>query len=289
MIDVVFAFLYRLIDIVPFAWLQPEFMKNALVAVLLVAPVTALIGVHLTAFRMAFFADAVSHSAFTGVALGFLFAVQPVLSMAVFAVIIAIVVVRVERTSSLAPDSVISVIMSAAIAVGLAIASYRKTFMRDLSQYLFGDILTVTHTDILLLMAAAVVVAVFFVVTFNRLTLLSLNEHIAVKRFPRVAWTKLAFSLLTAVMVALSIKIIGMLLITSMLIIPAASARLIARNMRDTVWVSVIASVVASVTGLVASYYLDISTGPAIIILLSVFFAVSYVAALVLERRGNHA
>lgn len=274
---------YSIIGALPFSWLKPLFMKHALLAVMLVSPMTSLIGVHLTGFRMAFFADAISHSAFTGIALGFIFMVDPILATAVFAVLVAFMIIRIERTSPLAPDSVISVIMSAGIAVGLAVASYRKTFMRDLTKYLFGDILTVTGTDIILIAVLFAVCIAFILVTFNRLTLLSLNEAIAVKRYPRVGTAKLLFSVMTAVVVALSIKIIGMLLITSLLIIPVTAARLVAKNMIATVWIALGASLLASVAGLAGSYYLDIAAGPMIIIILSIFFAAAYGIALLVR------
>ncbi|MEK6795081.1 MAG: metal ABC transporter permease [Spirochaetota bacterium] len=276
---------YGIAGMLPFTWIKPLFMKNAFLAIILVSPMTALIGVHLTAFRMAFFADAISHSAFTGIALGFIFMVDPVIATAIFAVLVAFMIIRIERTSPLAPDSVISVIMSAGIAVGLAVASYRKTFMRDLTKYLFGDILTVSGTDILMLAVACAVCVAFITATFNRLTLLSLNEHIAVKRYPNVAISKLVFSLLTAVVVALCIKVIGMLLITSLLIIPVTAARLIARNIVSTVWFGMMASMTASIAGLIVSYYLDIATGPAIIIILSMIFAIAYAAALIMRTQ----
>ena len=270
--------------LLPFAWLQPEFMRLALLALLLVAPLAAMLGVHVTSFQMAFFSDAIAHSAFTGLALGFLLSINPVLSITLFALLMALAMIKIEQSSRLAMDNIISVMMSSSIAVGLAIVSYRKTFLRDFQQYLFGDILTVTKTELGLLALVFVLVTLFIAFSFNRLTLLALNPHLGINRYQRVALEKTIFSLLVAVIVAVSIKMIGMLLITSMLVIPAVAARLIARNIRQTFWYALGFAVAAAVAGLMISYYADMSTGATIILLLAGFFFCAYSVKIILKR-----
>ena len=270
--------------LLPFAWLQPEFMRLALLALLLVAPLAAMLGVHVTSFQMAFFSDAIAHSAFTGLALGFLLSINPVLSITLFALLMALAMIKIEQSSRLAMDNIISVMMSSSIAVGLAIVSYRKTFLRDFQQYLFGDILTVTKTELGLLALVFVLVTLFIALSFNRLTLLALNPHLGINRYQRVALEKTIFSLLVAVIVAVSIKMIGMLLITSMLVIPAVAARLIARNIRQTFWYALGFAVAAAVAGLMISYYADMSTGATIILLLAGFFFCAYSVKIILKR-----
>ena len=270
--------------LLPFAWLQPEFMRLALLALLLVAPLAAMLGVHVTSFQMAFFSDAIAHSAFTGLALGFLLSINPVLSITLFALLMALAMIKIEQSSRLAMDNIISVMMSSSIAVGLAIVSYRKTFLRDFQQYLFGDILTVTKAELGLLALVFVLVTLFIALSFNRLTLLALNPHLGINRYQRVALEKTIFSLLVAVIVAVSIKMIGMLLITSMLVIPAVAARLIARNIRQTFWYALGFAVAAAVAGLMISYYADMSTGATIILLLAGFFFCAYSVKIILKR-----
>lgn len=269
--------LHRLMNVLlPFAWAQPEFMRNAFLAVLFIAPASAMLGVHVTAFRMAFFSDAVSHSAFTGVALGFLLAIHPLLAMILFALVVGMSIIHIERKSNLAMDSIISVIMSLGVAIGLAIVSYKKSFLRELQPYLFGDILTITPEELLVLALVLVGTALYSVYAFNRLTLLGLHRHFAINRYRSAERDKVLFSLLLALVVAVSIKTIGILLITSLIVIPAATARLLARDLRSAFWIGIACCTVASLAGLILSYYADSSTGALIIILLAGLFFGAY-------------
>lgn len=270
--------------LLPFEWAQAEFMRNAFWAILFIAPASAMLGVHVTAFRMAFFSDAVSHSAFTGVALGLLLAIHPLLAMIVFALVVGVAIIHIERQSNLAMDSIISVIMSLGIAVGLAIVSYKKSFLRELQPYLFGDILTITPDELLVLLLVLVGTGLYSVYAFNRLTLLGLHRHFAINRYRSAERDKVVFSLLLALVVAVSIKTIGILLITSLIVIPAATARLLARDLRSAFWIGIACCTVASLAGLIISYYADTSTGALIIILLSALFFGAYVVRML--RQG---
>ena len=262
--------------LLPFAWAQPEFMRSAFLALLFIAPASAMLGVHVTAFRMAFFSDAVSHSAFTGVALGFLLAVHPLLAMIVFALAVGVAIIHIERKSNLAMDSIISVIMSLGVALGLAIVSYKKSFLRELQRYLFADILTITPGELGLLLLVLIGIGGYSVCAFNRLTLLGLHRHFAVNRYRSAERDKVVFSLLLALVVAVSIKIIGILLITSLIVIPAATARLIAHDLRSAFWIGIVCCTAASLAGLILSYYADSSTGALVIILLAGLFFGAY-------------
>ena len=262
--------------LLPFEWAQPEFMRNAFIAILFLSPASAMLGVHVTAFRMAFFSDAVSHSAFTGVALGFLLSVHPLAAMIVFALVVGISIIQIERRSNLAMDSIISVIMSLGVALGLAIVSYKKSFLRELQPYIFGDILTITSGELASLFAVTLFTVIYSVYSFNRLTLLGMHRHFAVNRYRSAELDKTIFSLLLALVVAVSIKIIGILLITSLIVIPAASVRLLAPDLRSSFWAGILCCTSLSLTGLILSYYMDTSTGALIIILLSAGFLAAY-------------
>jgi zinc transport system permease protein len=278
--------LHRFMEILlPFAWAQPEFMRYALLAVLMIAPASAMLGVHVTAFRMAFFSDAVSHSAFTGIALGFLLAISPLLAMVIFALAVGIIIIYLERKSNLAMDSIISVIMSLGVAVGLAIVSYKKSFFRELQAYLFGDILTITAEELMLLLLILIVTGIYSLYSFNRLVLLGLHRHFAINRYPSADRDKVFFSLLLALVVAVSIKTIGMLLITSLIVIPAATARLLAATQRSAFWIGIVCATASCVAGLIISYYADTSTGALIIILLSAIFIGAYVIRIFRQAR----
>ncbi len=272
--------------LLPFAWARPVFMKNALLALVLIAPSAALVGIHLTSFRMAFFSDAISHSAFTGVALGFLFSVNPSLSMALFAVGVAVLIHLVERYSRVAMDNIISVIMSAGVAAGLCIVSFRKSFMRDFQSYLFGDILTVTGAEIAVMAVVLFLVMAWSYFRYNRLALEALSPLLSAVRTGSRAGRgrrtpdKLVFSLICAVLIAVGIKVTGMLLITSLLVIPPVTARLVARGEGRIFWLALAVTEALSVTALVLSYYWDMAVGGLIVAFLSaLFFAATVLKA----------
>jgi zinc transport system permease protein len=277
MLNEIFLVIYHFLDIVlPFAWAEPVFMKNALIALVLIAPAAALVGIHLTALHMAFFGDAISHSAFTGIALGFLFSVNPSLSMAIFAVAISILIYFVEKKSNIAMDNIISVMMSLGVAAGLCIVSFRKSFMRDFQSYLFGDILTVSQGEIIVMFLVLVFIVIWSYINYNRLALMSLSPLLIIDKAKSRGLSKLLFSLLCAVLVAVSIKVTGMLLITSLLVIPAVTARLIAKSEGRIFRIAYMIIAGTSLFALIVSYYLDMATGGVIIVFLSVLFFIAY-------------
>ena len=140
--------LYRLVSLLPFECLQAGFMQQALVALILLAPMAATMGVQVVSFRMAFFSDAISHSAFAGVALGLIFSINPHVAMPVFGILVGLGIMAVQRNSALSSDTIIGVFFSAVMAFGLAVVSRDNAVARDLQQFLYGDILTITETDI---------------------------------------------------------------------------------------------------------------------------------------------
>ena len=134
--------LYRLVSLFPFECLQAGFMQQALVALILLAPMAATMGVQVVSFRMAFFSDAISHSAFAGVALGLIFSINPHVAMPVFGILVGLGIMAVQRNSALSSDTIIGVFFSAVMAFGLAVVSRDNAVARDLQQFLYGDILT---------------------------------------------------------------------------------------------------------------------------------------------------
>jgi len=284
MLTEIFSVIYRFMDLIlPFTWAEPVFMKNALIALVLIAPASALIGIHLTAFRMAFFSDAIAHSAFTGVALGFLFSVNPSISMAIFAIVISILIYFIEKKSNISMDNIISVIMSLGVAGGLCIVSFRKSFMRDFQSFLFGDILTVSQFEILFILLVLILIIIWSYQNYNHLSVMSLSQLLIIDKVKSRGLGKLLFSLLCAVLVAVSIKVTGMLLITSLLVIPAVTARLIAKSEGRVFWIAFMITAGMSLLALILSYQLDMATSGIIIVLLSACFFIAYFLKTVLK------
>ena len=222
--------LYRLVSLLPFECLQAGFMQQALVALILLAPMAATMGVQVVSFRMAFFSDAISHSAFAGVALGLIFSINPHVAMPVFGILVGLGIMAVQRNSALSSDTIIGVFFSAVMAFGLAVVSRDNAVARDLQQFLYGDILTITETDIRWLIGLFFALAAFQIWGYNRLLYIGLNPVVAKAHRIKVFFWQYLFAGLLALVVMFSVWAVGVLLVTALLIVPAATARNLART-----------------------------------------------------------
>jgi zinc transport system permease protein len=274
---------YQLIDVLlPFEWVTHGFMKNALLGVLLVTPIFGLLGTMIVSNRMAFFSDAIGHSALTGIALGVILGMgDPLWSMLAFSIALAIGITAVKNANSASTDTIIGVFSSTAVALGIAILSMRGGFSKY-AVYLIGDLLSVSATDLLLLAVVLVVVLGFWTTIFNGLLLVSVNRPLASSRGVNVLLYEYLFAVLTSIVVAISIQWVGILVISSLLVLPAAAARNVAGNMQQYHAYSVLIAVASGLSGLILSYYLGTATGATIVLVAAACFA----ATLVLRRQG---
>lgn len=259
--------IYQVIDaVLPFECFRMGFMKNALLAMLLLTPLLALLGTMAVNRRMAFFSDALGHSALAGVGLGLLLGVQSELvSMIVFGVVWAVMISRINRTGGASADTIISVFSSTGIAAGLLILSRNGSFSRY-SSLLAGDVLSISKKDLLWLALALPLGAALWAVLYNRLLLTAVNPALAQSRGVNTKWVEYAFVSLVAVAVMLSIRWVGVLLINALLILPAAAARNVSRTAAQHALLSVIIGLFCGVAGLVAAYYLDTGVGAAVVL-----------------------
>ena len=256
--------------------LDYEFMQNALFAILIITPLFALIGTMVVNNKMAFFSDALGHSAYTGIALGMLFGISNnMISMILFAVVFAILLNKINESRIASKDTIISVFSSTAIAVGLAILTQNGNYTQ-ISSYLIGDILNILPYEILLLLGLAVAIVLFWFSSFNKLLGISVNPMLAKSKGINVKLLENIFVILIALIVTISIKWVGILIINSLLILPAASSRNISKNMRQYHLWAIIFSVFSGVLGLIISYYAGISTGPTIVIVASIIYFITF-------------
>ena len=274
--------------LLPFEVLQARFMQQALLGLLLVAPMAAAMGVQVINFRMAFFADAIGHSAFAGVALGLIFAVSPSWTMPLFGLAVGLAIMALQRRSSLSTDTVIGVVFAAVMAFGLAMVSRDRGVARDLQRFLYGDILTITEPELLGLGALFLTVMVFQAWGYNRLLYVSLNPVVAsVHRVP-VALCQYLFAGLLALVVMFSVWAVGVLLVTALLIVPAAAARNFARSAGSMFWWSLLISTTSAVAGLLVSAqdWARTATGPTVVLCGFAWFLASQAVA-TFRRRGT--
>ena len=262
--------------LIPFEFINYTFMKNALIAIILVSPVFAILGTMIVNNKMAFFSDALGHSAICGIAIGTLLGISNVnISVIFFAVIFALLLNWVKNKTTYGADTIISVFSSIAIALGLAILAQSGSFNKY-SSYLVGDILSITNVEIVYLFLTFISVLCFWYFTFNKLNVISINTSLAKSRGINIKLIDNIFVVLIAIIVMISIRWIGILLINSLLILPAASSRNIAKNMRTYHLFSIIISLFSGVLGLILSYYYNIPTGPMIVIISGAIYFVTF-------------
>ena len=268
---------YTFWELLPFEMLHWDFMKNALLALLLLAPLFGLLSTMIVTGRMSFFSDALGHSAFTGIAIGCICGLAPTAVAVAFSVAFALLFSWVRSRSNQAADTLIGVFSSTAVALGIFIATLGGGSFTKYNKYLIGDVLSVTPAEIGILAIVLLCVAVFWVIFGNRLILVSIHPQLASSRGLKVKATQTLFTVCIAVVVTLAINWVGLLMLNSLLVLPAASARNVTKNLRQYHGFSVLFALTASLLGLVISYHLGASTGAAISLCLALIFSLSFV------------
>ena len=268
---------YALWDALPIEMFHWNFMKNALLAVLIMAPLFGICSTMIVTGKMSFFSDALGHSAFTGIAIGSIcgFA-DPTWMSVVFAVAFSVLFSFVRSRSNQSADTIIGVFSSTAVALGVFAATLGGGSFTKYNRYLIGDLLSVTPNQIGLLAIVFVVVFLFWLFLSNRLFLSAMHPQLASSRGIPVAVLQGAFTALIAVVVTLAISWVGLLIINSLLVLPSAAARNVSRNLKQYHIFSVIFALFSCIAGLVLSYYLSASTGAAICLVLAMIFAISF-------------
>ena len=268
---------YTICEALPFEMLHWDFMKNALLALLLMAPLFGILSTMIVTGRMSFFSDALGHSAFTGIAIGAICGiVSPTLAAVAFSVLFALLFSFVRSRSNQAADTIIGVFSSSAVALGIFVATLGGGSFTKYNKYLIGDILSVTPEEIGLLALVLVAVIVFWILCANRLTLTAIHPQLASSRGIPVGLSQTLFTVAIAVVVTLSISSVGLLILNSLLVLPGAAARNLARNLKQYHLFSVLFALAAGVGGLTVSYHLGCSAGAAISLILAVIFAVTF-------------
>ncbi len=273
-------FWYSLVDLLPFAWAENGsmfFMKNALLAILVISPLFGLLSTMVVQAKMSFFSDALGHSAFAGIAIGALCGLSaPTWCAVVLAVVFALLFSLVRHRSNLASDTVIGVFSSTAVALGIFLSTLGGSSFTKFNSLLVGDILSVSPTQIALLAVILLAVILLWVFALNHLTLSAIHPALADSRGVNLLLVDTLFNCTVAVVVTLSMTWVGLLMINSLLILPGAMARNISKSMKQYTLFSVLGAVVAGIAGLMLSYYIGSSTGASITLVLAFLFLVTF-------------
>ena len=268
---------YALWDALPFEMLHWDFMKNALLSLLLLSPLFGLMSTMIVTGRMSFFSDALGHSAFTGIAIGCICGVAaPTWVAVLFSVVFALLFSFVRSHSNHTADTLIGVFSSTAVALGIFIATMGGSSFTKYNKYLIGDILSVTPAQIGILAVVLVLVTVFWILFSNKLTLVSIHPQLASSRGIKPSHIQTLFTVAIAVVVTLAISWVGLLILNSLLVLPGASARNISRNIRQYHGFSILLAMISGISGLCISYFWGTSAGASISLILALCFAVSF-------------
>jgi zinc transport system permease protein len=274
----------------PFECMHARFMQQAMAGLLFLAPMTAAMGIQVVNFRMAFFSDAVSHSAFAGVALGLIFAIDPHLTMPLFGIFVGLGIVLVKRSSDLSTDTVIGVFFSAVVAFGLAVVSRDPAATRNLQQFLYGDILTIGNNDVCFLAGLFIVFFFYQSRSYNHLLYTGINTTLAKTHRISVGIQQYTFAAFLSLVVMFSVWAVGVLLVTALIIVPAAAARSVARSAGGMFWWAIVISLSSAISGLILSAqdFARTATGATIVLVACVWFVLcSFLAILV--KKGDKA
>jgi zinc/manganese transport system permease protein len=265
--------------------LQFPFMQRALLAGLLSGSLGGLLGSFTVLRQLSFFSDALGHSALLGISLGLLLGLNPTLVLIPFAVGFALLVARLVERSRLPTDALLNVVYSSALAIAVVVLTALPGQRGRLEQLLFGDILAVGWSDLALLAFLLALALLYLVATRRSQILLTLDPGLATARGVAVGGQRLGFMVVLAVVVALSIKAVGVLLISAFLVIPACAARQISGGFGAYLWLSTFTGGGCGLLGILASGLLNLPSGPCVVIMQ----LVAFVLALLLSSRGGAA
>ena len=255
-----------------------DFLLRALAAGIGVALVAAPLGVFVVWRRMAYFGDTLAHSALLGVALGFLLGVSLNIAVVSISLLIALLLLALQNRKQLATDTLLGILAHSALSVGLVVLAFQEEVRVDLLGYLFGDILAVTMSDLLWVWGGGAAVLLLLAIIWQRLLAITVHEELAQVEGVPVMQIRLVFMLMIAMVIAVSMKIVGVLLITSMMIIPAATARRFSKTPEQMALFAALVGVVAVILGLAASWFGDTPAGPSIVVSAALLFLVVQLA-----------
>ena len=262
---------------------MPDFLFNALLAGLALAIVAGPLGSFVVWRRMAYFGDTLSHAALLGLALGLLLEVNPTLAVTFGCLLLAVLLGSLQQRLKLASDTLLGILAPTTLALGLVVLSFMSDVRVDLLGYLFGDLLAVSPTDLLWILGGSALVMLVLTLLWRPLLAITVHEELAQVEGLPVGVLRLVLMLLIAIVIAVAMKIVGVLLITSLLIIPAAAAQRHSRTPEQMALVASLLGVLAVCGGLALSWFKDTPAGPSIVVCAAAGFALS----LLIPRRSS--
>ena len=266
------------------------FMQRALLAAVLLAPLCALLGVFVTARRLSFFSETIAHGALAGVGLGFWWGlVNPTITVVAFSLGVAAAVLWLKENTELLTDTILAVVLSGSVSIGIILLSLLQGYQGQIQRYLFGDILAIGPNEVAGSAVLFVVVGAGILTNLSPLALLTTSEDMAHVCGVPLRRLNYLFVLTLAIVVAMSIRLLGIILVTSLIVIPPAAARNVTRNFRQHVVLSLFVGLVGGLGGVMLAYRMDTPCGPTIVLTCVAMFLLSLGAGWWRSRRPTVA
>ncbi len=267
--------------------LAEPFMQRALIGGLLTGALGGLLGSVAVLRELSFFSDALGHSALLGITAGILIGVNPTLVLIPFAVVFAILVNQLVERSSLPTDALLNIVYSTSLAAAILFLSLVESYRGGIRQLLFGDILGVSSLDLIVISILLVAALIYLCLSMRAQVLLTLNQELAGAVGVQTRWHRLAFIVLLAVVVAVSIKAVGVLLISAFVVIPSCAGRLLCRRFPIYVFVSSILGGTCALLGLLASGLTNLPSGPSVVMVQFLGFLIALILSSRVFRRPS--
>ncbi|SFV81593.1 Zinc ABC transporter, inner membrane permease protein ZnuB [hydrothermal vent metagenome] len=252
-----------------------DFILRAVLAAIGISIIAGSLGCFVIWKRMSYFSESISHSALLGVSLGLASGLGIHFGLVLVGTLFALLIVVLQERKFLSNDAILGIFSHIALSLGIVVLALVGGANMDYFSLLFGDILSITNRDIVWVYSVLIVIVALLSIFWQRLLLLTLNEDLAKAEGIKHTFYQLLFMLMIALAVSVSVQIVGVLLITSLLIIPPAIAKVFARTPSQMVFKSILVSILAVIIGLSGSMYYDLATGPAIVIALGILFVLS--------------
>jgi zinc transport system permease protein len=257
---------------------QYDFMVRAFIAAIIIGSLAPVVGIFLVVRRYSLLADTLSHVSLVGVALASLFNVNPVVGALIASSLGALGMDRLRSSRKIYGESILALFLSGSLALALILFSFAKGINAGIFSYLFGSITTVSFSDLIIILTFGVVVFTLTGLLFKKFFLVSYDEELAKANGLNVNFLNGLLMLLAAVTVALSMQVVGVLLVGALMVIPVLAASQFGKSFTRTLLISILISLMSSVAGLISSFYLNLPSGAAIVVVALIFFGISLLA-----------
>jgi zinc transport system permease protein len=258
--------------------IQYGFMQRALLSAVAISIVCSIVGLFLVLKRHSLFGDALAHVTFGGISLGLFIGIYPLWTAYIVAILSAVGVNKIRESTKIPPDSSIAILLTSGLAIGVIFISISGGFTLNLFSILFGNILLVSNDDVIMILITTAIVIPVIYIFYKKLVLITFDEKQAIVSGLNVTWINTLFIILASITIIASIRLVGVLLISSLIVIPNITALMLGKGFKKTIFISCVISTISVVFGIVISYYINLAPSGTIVAIMVSMFLITIVA-----------